>query len=331
VGVRDPGTMPGPNTGKAANTQLNTQELISRWSSQSGGDLAAKASEHLPTWVSLMLVIGIAWYLARVVWLVYPVAGDTLWVAPQSAPTGQAGGRSVTSANDYGTLANTHLFGSAVETAAPVVFEATEDAPDTRLNLKLRATVTANDQKLAHAIIADGAGKEQVYFVSDAVPGGATLQQIETGRVLLNRGGVIEALRLPRDFKDTAAANRNTSRTVRKKNTSRKPNIQQLVTQNASTFTEIIRPQPFMPNGQLKGYRVFPGRNRQKFMSLGLRPGDLVTEVNGIVLTDAAQGAEIFGSLSDSGQVNLTVERNGRPQLISLDMNQILSSEGGQR
>lgn len=323
----------GPMTGEAAVTQLNTQELVSWWSSQSAEQLAAKASEHLPFWVSLCLVVAIAWSLARIVWLVYPISDGPLWIPPQSTPTTQPVGSAENTGINYGVIAKAHLFGNAMQTSAPAVVETAEDAPDTRLNLKLRATVVAIDQNLAHAIIADGAGKEEVYFIADSVPGGATLQRIEVDRVLLNRGGVIEALRLPREFTDVAvsSATSNTRRTTRKQNAPQIPNFQQLVAQNASSFTEIIRPQPFMPNGQLKGYRVFPGRNRQQFMALGLRPGDLVTEVNGIALTDPAQGMEIFASLGQSSHVSVTVERNGRPQVLNMDMSQVLSTQPGRR
>ncbi len=91
---------------------------------------------------------------------------------------------------------------------------------------------------------------------------------------------------------------------------------------------EVIRPQPFMPNGQLKGYRVFPGRNRQQFVALGLRPGDLVTQVNGVALNNPAQGMEIFNSLGASSQITVTVERNGRAQELTMDLSQISSGDG---
>jgi general secretion pathway protein C len=78
-----------------------------------------------------------------------------------------------------------------------------------------------------------------------------------------------------------------------------------------------------MPNGQLKGYRVFPGRNRQQFIALGLRPGDLVTEINGVALSDPAQGMQIFNTLSESSQVQVTLERNGKSQTLSLDTSEL--------
>jgi general secretion pathway protein C len=312
-------------TGRAASTQLNTQELISRWSSQSAEELAAKASEHLPIWVSLGLVILIAYYLARLAWLIYPSTDEAMWVPPQMGSAVQRSTAPGDSGKDYDAITNAHLFGSATETAEPILQE-TEDAPDTRLNLKLRATIAANDNQIAHAIIADGSGKESVYFVGDAIPGGAKLHRVEVERVILNRGGVMEALRLPKKYADSGVRQQSSPTARNQPNRAKTPDIQQLISQNAATFAEIVRPQPFMPNGQLKGYRVFPGRNRQQFIALGLRPGDLVTEINGVALTDPAQGMEIFSSLGSSSQLSVTLERNGRSEVLALDTSQILSA-----
>ena len=53
--------------------------------------------------------------------------------------------------------------------------------------------------------------------------------------------------------------------------------LRNLAAQNPGAITEIIRPQPVFANGQQRGYRVYPGRNREQFTKLGLMPGDLVT------------------------------------------------------
>jgi general secretion pathway protein C len=101
-----------------------------------------------------------------------------------------------------------------------------------------------------------------------------------------------------------------------------------MVARNAAGFLDVIRPQPFMPDGQLKGYRIYPGPNRDQFTALGLRPGDLVTEINGVTLDNPAQGMEVFRSLGEAAQVSITVERDGQPTVLSLNMNQI-STLGG--
>jgi general secretion pathway protein C len=104
--------------------------------------------------------------------------------------------------------------------------------------------------------------------------------------------------------------------------------VEEFVTQNTAGFLEVVRPQPFMPNGQLKGYRIYPGPNRQQFAALGLRAGDLITEINGVVLNNPAQGTEVFRSLGGATQVTVTLERDGQPQVLSLNLDQV-SPAGG--
>jgi general secretion pathway protein C len=72
--------------------------------------------------------------------------------------------------------------------------------------------------------------------------------------------------------------------------------------------------------GKQRGYRVYPGRNRQAFVQLGLRPGDLVTSINGTPLDDPARGQEIFSTLGASSEARVTVMRNGRQQDLTLNL-----------
>jgi general secretion pathway protein C len=103
----------------------------------------------------------------------------------------------------------------------------------------------------------------------------------------------------------------------------------QRVQQNPGAFTQILRPQPYMPNGQLKGYRVYPGRDRRRFAALGLRPGDLITEINGQSLTNLQDGMEVFKSIGDTPQITVTIERNGNPMVLSLDSSEVMGTGGG--
>jgi general secretion pathway protein C len=79
-------------------------------------------------------------------------------------------------------------------------------------------------------------------------------------------------------------------------------------------------------NGQQRGYRVYPGRNRQQFSKLGLMPGDLVTAINGTPLDDPARGMEILQSMNSAAQVTVTVERNGQSTQININ-NALVTAE----
>ncbi len=301
---------------------MNIQDLASRFGGTAPTLAVARANEHLPLAVSVLAVILIGYYLSRLFWLAYPAGPRPPWQPPaMTPPSGQA----TASSADYSTISAAHLFGEASTEPPAMTGDAALTAPDTSLSLQLRGAIAAEDPRFAHAIIADSSGNERVYFANATLPGGATLQQIQPDRVILARAGQLEVLRLPREGQGAggAPATSPSPASFRAVTPQGEPNVQELVARNAPGFLDIIRPQPFMPGGQLKGYRIYPGPNRQQFAALGLRAGDLVTEINGVALNNPAQGMEVFRSLGEAAQVTVTVERDGLPQVLTLNMTQV--------
>ena len=74
-----------------------------------------------------------------------------------------------------------------------------------------------------------------------------------------------------------------------------------------------------MEQGRMVGFRVNPGRNRQQFASLGLRPGDVVTDINGTGMQDPSAGLQVFEALGESTQATVTVRRGGQEQVLVID------------
>ena len=99
--------------------------------------------------------------------------------------------------------------------------------------------------------------------------------------------------------------------------------LRNLVAENPAAITDILRPQPVFANGQQRGYRVYPGRNREVFTKLGLMPGDLVTAINGAPLDDPARGMEVMQTMNSATDVTVTVERNGQTTQININNAQI--------
>ena len=78
------------------------------------------ASEHLPFWLSALLTISIAYYLARLFWLLMPVGGGIEWtVSMAPASTSEPS----TVAVNYDSIADAHLFGENSANANPVPVE----------------------------------------------------------------------------------------------------------------------------------------------------------------------------------------------------------------
>jgi hypothetical protein len=75
--------------------------------------------------------------------------------------------------------------------------------------------------------------------------------------------------------------------------------------------------------GKMRGFRAYPGRNRQIFSKLGLMPGDLVTSINGTPLDDPQHSQEVFNTIQTSDHVTVTIERAGQKQDITLNIAQV--------
>jgi general secretion pathway protein C len=307
-------------------TRLNSlQELLERWNVPNPEQWLATAAHDGPFWASLLLVIGIGYEAARLVWLAVPGPVLPPWTPPPRLATSQATG--IQAAGDYSAVVSAHLFGRATA-SAPTGANGKVDAPETSLSLQLKGAIPSTNEKFAHAIIGDGTGTEKVYFLRDTVPGGAILQSIEADRVILDRGGSLEALVLPRDSGAAGAQRQAAAMAPPKPPGTPAPSIQEAVTQNAGNLMQIIRPQPYMPNGEMKGYRVYPGRNREQFVALGLQPGDLVTQINGTGLNNPNQAMELFRALGQTTQAQVQIERDGKTQTLTLDTTQVASAGG---
>ena len=299
---------------------------INQFSRLPPAQLWAEASRVLPPWVALLLVILIGWQVAKAVWLLLPSP------EPAELPPVQPSARSVAPAGGVNVsvdrIVAAHLFGKADAEAPRVVVTEDQDAPDTQLSLELRGTIAASEENRALAIIAERGGAERVYFIGDAVPGGASLHSVHLDRVLLRRGGRLEALRLPRSDESTGARRTVAAAPRASAPPARAASVQEVIQQSATGLTEIIRPQPVFKDGRQQGYRVYPGRQRQQFAQLGLRPGDLITQINGMALDDPARGMEIFRSLADATSVTVTVDRNGEIEMLTLNTATLQESLG---
>lgn len=274
--------------------------------------------ESLPLWVSAGLVLVLAWQLVQLLWTALG-SGSAAALSP-GAPAGPAApaGPPI----DIPAIVNAHLFGIAPVPGASELDPSA--APATQMSLVLVGTIAQTDPAKGLAIIGETPANAKVYAVGKTVTGGTRLHSVYTDRVILDRGGKLEALMLPKRFQGGGAPPRVAAATpMRGAEPMLGDQIRQLATQNPAAVTEIIRPQPVFADGRQRGYRVYPGRNRQQFSKLGLMPGDLVTAINGTPLDDPARGMEILQSINSASEVTVTVERNGQSSQVSINNAQV--------
>lgn len=281
----------------------------------------------LPAWVSLVIVVLIGWQLAKIFWMFMPGSETG---APIVIPAGQTA--AITTAANSGSgesIADAHIFGVADAKDDPDKLSDVGPGlvPDSTIRYTLKGTIASEKPEYSIAIITDSNNEEKVYVVGDAITQGVSLHLVESLRVVLNERGTFTQLVLPQEYSDRPVASTG-RRSVPVRQTNSNPNsIQSVVAQNVSRLADVIRPVPYLQNGQPQGIRVYPGRDRQKFQALGLRPGDLIKEINGQALTDANRAMEIFQELGNASSVSVTVERNGNAETLTLNTSQLNLSE----
>jgi general secretion pathway protein C len=293
---------------------MQLPKSLSRIATSGAGSLAEALPQRLPLIVSALLAVVIAW---QAVQLGYRLLGATPAVPPSVGLQGPTGpGVPTSPVANLQAIVNAHLFGVAGASASddPSV------APATQMPLVLVGVIAQTDPALGLAIIGESATAAKVYAVGKTINGGAKLHSVYADRVVLDRNGRLETLALPKLFKGGGLTRAVVATTP---GPGLGAQIQAMASQNPASITEIIRPQPVFANGQQRGYRVYPGRNRAQFSQLGLMPGDLVTAVNGTPLDDPARGMEIFQSINSAVEATVTVERNGQVQNLTINNTQV--------
>jgi len=227
---------------------------------------------------------------------------------PAAMPDGNA--RHAT-ALQLGTIINAHLFGVA---NAP----ASQDAPLSAAQLVLAGVISLPDPRRGMAIIGPSVAAAKLYPVGGSLGQGLSLHSVYPDRVLLDRGGVLETLLLPKKL--AAAVAMPVAAAPLTTPGQRLANLVQ--NGDGGLLGGLVRAQPVFNAGKLSGYRVFPGGRTSiaSFTALGLRSGDMITSVNGTSLDDPSRAEQVLQTLSSASSATLSIQRNGISQDITVNL-----------
>jgi general secretion pathway protein C len=218
---------------------------------------------------------------------------------------------------DLAAVLNAKLFGNA---AAPTAGDPSL-APPSSVPMVLAGVLADPDPQKGFAIIGESAAAAKLRRVGDALPGGATLHSIYGDRVIISRGGALESVTLPRQLSSAPlASNMPMPGTEMGAVVDR---MRSLVQRDPGLIGDLMRPTKVFDNGRLRGYRVYPGRNPAAFSRLGLRPGDLITSINGTPLDDPSRGDDIMRTMGSAAEVRVSLIRNGRPSELNLNLAEV--------
>src|SRR5580698_6412268 len=218
---------------------------------------------------------------------------------------------------DLAAINNAHLFGAA---PAPKVDAA--NAPATSMPLVLTGIIAGNDPQNGLAIIGPTPQAAKVYAVGDTIAGGPKLHSVYTDRVVIDRDGQLESLALPHQMA-VGNAPPPSAALLQGGDNAALERMRRMISEQPGLIGDVLRPQPVMDHGHMNGFRVYPGRDRQAFQRLGLRPGDQVTAINGTPLDDRDRSEQILKTLSSSSEARVTVIRGTQTQDLVLNIAQL--------
>lgn len=286
--------------------------------------------------INTVIVAGLSLYLiafaAQITWSIVP--SKTSETQPVNAIDNRSSNRSSSSSVDIAKIQQLSLFGKADESISPVVEEViVEDAPETNLNLTLTGAVTSSEKDGGAAII-DNRGTQNTYGIGEKIDGtNATVNKVLNDRIIIKNGSRLETLMLDGfDFSEqkTQTVQTNRSRSTNTASTPNKPkpkpisreNVNQIkqLRNDSKSFTTFISIAPVRENGQMLGFRVSPGRDPQLFKQTGLKNNDIITQINGLDVTDVRQSVEAMQVLRASEILDLTVNRDDTPITLSIDL-----------
>jgi len=227
------------------------------------------------------------------------------------------------------TVANLHLFGIATKSLSPQ--GAQIDARETGLKLTLRGVFASNTPQQSMAIVADQQNVEKVYVRGDAVVAGVVLYEVYPDRVILERSGSFETLTMPRDGKDkpplftpvgavTAPGPVSMAPPPGASAAERLKDLRENLVNQPKKFWEQVRIDPVADpqSGQLRGFR-FNHKDPQVLQAMGLRPDDVIIEVNGMPATDPSVLQNLM-NMQGSQDLRIGVERQGRREELRISM-----------
>lgn len=268
-------------------------------------DSVVKLATFLLVAITSVLLARLTWTLIEPTSVLPPAASVPLAELQTDSATGARGG--------FRELAALSVFGTPARENRVV------NAPETSLSWTLKGVFTNPDPSRSAAILAPQGQPEKLYRVGASLPGSVTLQEVFADRVILDRGGRLETLRLKRHDAPASAGRR--SAPALPAAAQAEPRVDRDAWVNdPQRFLDVISANPVMEDGVLYGLEVSPARNAREFEAAGLVSGDVITEVNGRPVAEISDYRDLLAELADASSVSVSLERNGEPMNITINM-----------
>lgn len=210
------------------------------------------------------------------------------------------------------------------------------DIIKSELPLKLKGTIASHDERNGIALFEFlNTRKQDSFFVGEEVMPSVKLHGVYKERAVVNNRGQLEYIELEKKelVNKRKISQRRTKRRYASIATSpaakefreegferRGAKIKMSSDYKAKLlgpeFTKVLqdaKASPNVVNGKLRGFLLTRIREDSIYRKSGLQNGDIVEEINGVLLTDTAQAIKLLNSLRNESEIELRVVRGGNP------------------
>ena len=257
------------------------------------------------------------------------------------------GGKNATlSKSDVKSILDRNIFnpegilGDAVESSVkdedrPVVRPG-DKAVKTALPLKLKGVIFGGDPLNGLALI-ENTSKRRInsFIVGDLVMQNARLVEVYEKKIIFDRDGNREFLQMEekelKKGRRSQKKNRSSKTGVKPLATEPPPDSfkeagferqgheiqlsseyrKHLLTENMTKVLQDAKAEPNMEGGSLKGFRLTRIRQDSIYQKAGFQNGDVIQEINGIPLRDAAGAIRLLQQLRKAREIEVRVKRDG--------------------
>lgn len=298
--------------------------------------------------VKVALVSVIAWQLSQLVWQL-SAPDQTIILSNQKMEQWMLAGAEPASLDKRFISSNLFTKNPVSQPKPkPVV------APKTALNMVLKAVFVSTDQRPSGAIIAVQGKATEYFAVGAELKPGIFLAEVQDDYVVLERGrgGERESLFFPKqdtivrsvakqESRSESPVTQQKPRKALQSRTSTNKALKSLPETDLGRDIQRLNPKAFMTKYQALleenpqevlgqagisvapsgvGYRIGQSQYTALLTSAGLKVGDVVLSVNGQVLGNATQDAQLVGSLANQKEVEVEIQRGSRQFMVSLPL-----------
>ncbi|MCG8443021.1 MAG: hypothetical protein MI723_14550 [Caulobacterales bacterium] len=325
-----------------------------RFSGIEGASVLSRALSTARPFVEIALVLALAKLAAGFVWVGAP---PSTRIGANFAVNVRAADTPARAVVDRSALTAYNPFQSGSGGTRPAQEQDFANAPETTLNLTITGIRAAGEGGVSVAYIMRAGGEIALVREGDGLSPGVEVLRILTDRVILRRDGREEVLRFrdERQPFSVDSGRRPSSREPSLRRVepapvepdpaeaaveevaepAEDPRLATLrgdepasdetgaaaafdpASLTAADIASVLEWRPVRSDGQLMGLAIFPRGDDGLFASTGLSPGDVVVEVNGVDVSDAAAFLGMLDDLESIDDLNVIVDRNGARERFS--------------